>query len=88
MREIVTLVKELRGAMEDVDLAPQMAAADARKLRQSVLKAAFEGRLVGQDPRDESAKSLLVRLNNGATQSSSIPTRRGRRARVIVGAEA
>ena len=32
-------------------------------LRQSVLKAAFEGRLVAQDPRDEPAEQLLARLS-------------------------
>jgi type I restriction enzyme, S subunit len=32
------------------------------KLRQSILKAAFEGRLVPQDPADEPASVLLVRL--------------------------
>jgi type I restriction enzyme, S subunit len=32
-------------------------------LRQSILKAAFEGRLVAQDPRDESAERLLARLS-------------------------
>lgn len=32
-------------------------------LRKSVLKAAFEGRLVDQDPRDEPANVLLARLN-------------------------
>ncbi len=34
-------------------------------LRQSVLKAAFEGRLVPQDPADEPASPLLARLRNG-----------------------
>jgi len=35
---------------------------DKIKLRQSILKAAFEGRLVPQDPADEPASVLLVRL--------------------------
>lgn len=34
------------------------------KLRQSILKAAFEGRLVPQDPADEPASALLVRLRS------------------------
>ena len=37
-------------------------AADAARLRQSILKAAFEGRLVPQDPADEPASALLARL--------------------------
>ena len=35
-------------------------------LRQSVLKAAFEGRLVEQDPSDELAKVLLARLTRAS----------------------
>ncbi len=34
--------------------------------RQSILKAAFEGRLVPQDPADEPASALLARLGGGS----------------------
>jgi type I restriction enzyme, S subunit len=34
----------------------------ADRLRQSILKRAFEGKLVPQDPADESADALLVRI--------------------------
>ena len=37
---------------------------DIAALRQSILKAAFEGRLVPQDPTDEPASALLARLRN------------------------
>ncbi|MCB9663436.1 MAG: restriction endonuclease subunit S [Alphaproteobacteria bacterium] len=36
------------------------------RLRQSILKRAFEGRLVPQDPTDEPAEKLLARLGGGA----------------------
>ena len=36
----------------------------AERLRQSVLKKAFEGRLVPQDPSDELAEKLLLRIEN------------------------
>lgn len=55
-------------------------------LRQSVLKAAFEGRLVEQDPADEPAEQLLARLSECAVQSVS--SRRARRVRILSGAEA
>jgi type I restriction enzyme, S subunit len=41
-------------------------ATDAARLKQSVLKAAFEGRLVPQDPADEPASALLARLTSSA----------------------
>lgn len=48
-------------------------------LRQSILKAAFEGRLVDQDPNDEPAAVLLARH---ASRVSPAPAkRRGRRAK-------
>ena len=35
---------------------------EAERLRQSILKIAFEGRLVPQDPTDEPAEKLLERI--------------------------
>lgn len=46
------------------------------QLRQSILHAAFTGRLVPQDPADEPAEALLARLRNALT-----PTRRPRQRR-------
>lgn len=36
--------------------------AQAQRLRQSILKKAFEGRLVAQDAKDEPAEKLLERI--------------------------
>jgi type I restriction enzyme S subunit len=47
------------------------------KLRQSVLKAAFEGRLVPQNPADESASVMLGRLRDSNHQTAT-PRRRAR----------
>jgi type I restriction enzyme, S subunit len=57
-------------------------------LRQSVLKSAFEGRLVEQDSRDEPADALLARLDHTPIANPQ-PGRRLRRARgLAAGAEA
>lgn len=46
-------------------------------LRQAILKKAFTGRLVPQDPSDEPAAQLLARLRAGRTSIRS-PARSGR----------
>jgi len=43
----------------------EAALARAARLRQSILKRAFEGRLVPQDPNDEPASALLARIQAG-----------------------
>jgi type I restriction enzyme S subunit len=58
------------------DLVRQAKAAQA--LRQSILKAAFSGQLVPQDPRDEPASALLARLAAQASAAPPAPKRRGR----------
>ena len=50
-------------------------------LRRSVLKAAFEGRLVPQDPSDEPASVLLERI---AAERAAAPKKRARRGRAKV----
>jgi type I restriction enzyme, S subunit len=52
----------------------------AQAQRQAILKAAFEGRLVPQDPRDEPAAVLLARARERATVPAA-GVRRGRRKR-------
>lgn len=67
------------------ELARQFAAVNA--LRQSILKAAFSGKLVPQDPNDEPASELLKRIAaeraaQGARPAKSATPRAPRKARV------
>jgi type I restriction enzyme S subunit len=64
MREIVQRVRlQEEAAFSEEELAGFHR--DLLALRQSILKAAFEGRLVPQDPADEPASTLLARLRDG-----------------------
>jgi type I restriction enzyme S subunit len=42
-----------------------------RRLRQAILKWAFEGKLVDQDPNEESAEKLLARIR--AERAAAVP---------------
>ena len=44
----------------------------AERLRQSILKRAFEGRLVPQDPADEPAERLLERIKAEKAKNSGL----------------
>jgi type I restriction enzyme S subunit len=76
--EAKIIVDRLRDALDigadnhrDISEATELSSA----IRQSILKAAFESRLVPHDPTDEPASVLLVRLRHGDPQ---IVTRRRR----------
>jgi len=66
-------------ALEVLDTTMRTEPSDAARLKQSILKAAFEGRLVPQDPADEPARALLARLK--ADRPAAEPRRRGRPAK-------
>ncbi|TAH66304.1 MAG: hypothetical protein EWM45_11730 [Rhodopseudomonas palustris] len=74
--EILRRISKALSASADTLAVLDAEAADAARLKQSILKAAFEGRLVPQDPADEPASALLARLSAPAPEA-----RRGRGAR-------
>ncbi len=52
-----------------------------RRLRQAVLKWAFEGKLVDQDPADEPAEKLLERIRAERAAAAPATKARGRKAK-------
>ncbi len=76
------IVDELETTLTIVDNVEAQVAANlkrAARLRQGILKRAFEGRLVPQDPADEPAAALLERLRSApAVGSGSEPGSRTR----------
>ena len=64
--EVVSRVEEAFSKANHVEAALDAQERAARALKQSILKAAFVGRLVPQDPNDEPAAKLLERISASA----------------------
>jgi type I restriction enzyme S subunit len=61
-REIVAEVDKCCSNLEHNVMALEVMGVRSSRLRQSILKRAFEGKLVPQDPKDEPASELLARI--------------------------
>ncbi len=61
-RQIVTEIERRFSIADQLEATIEAGLKQSERLRQSILKAAFEGRLVPQDPSDEPAEKLLERI--------------------------
>jgi len=68
LESIFSRIDACRGELERLAPKTKTSAGSLDALRSSVLKQAFEGRLVPQDPDDESAEALLKRINRDAKE--------------------
>lgn len=61
-RDIAEEVGRLFSVADEVETSVRSQLTRIARLRQSILKSAFEGKLVDQDPNDEPASALLARI--------------------------
>ena len=80
---IVAEVERCLSVIQQSEAVIATSLARAERLRQSILKQAFSGQLVPQDPSDEPAWALLERIKaeREAVQAAEAPKSRTRRAR-------
>lgn len=70
-KEQEKIVKEIErrfSVADEVEKAVEQGLKQSERLRQSILKRAFEGKLVPQDPTDEPAEKLLMRIKKEQTK--------------------
>jgi type I restriction enzyme, S subunit len=80
-RRIVSEVERLLSSAEQTSDTALRSKGHTARLRQSILKWAFEGRLVDQDPTDEPAARLLERIRAERQAANDTPKRHPRRAK-------
>lgn len=80
-RRIVAEVERRLSVIAAMDAAVAANLKRAERLRQAILKRAFEGRLVPQEPSDEPAAALLERIRAARQENVASPLSNGRRGR-------
>jgi type I restriction enzyme S subunit len=79
--QLETVLSEMQAATERQLAAIDFSLKQSTAQRQNILRAAFSGQLVPQDPKDEPASALLARIRAERAARATAPKSRGRTAR-------
>ena len=77
--QIVALVEERHSQIDSAEKTMNQELIRSKRLRQSILKRAFEGNLVPQDPKDEPASVLLERIK--ASREAEQPKKKAKKVK-------
>ena len=77
--QIVALVEERLSQIDSAEKTIDLELIRSKRLRQSILKTAFEGTLVPQDPKDEPASVLLERIK--ASREAEQPKKKAKKVK-------
>ena len=77
----LTLLDERLEAIKDLERPAELSLKQSTAQRQNILRAAFSGQLVPQDPSDEPASVLLERIRAERAERDAVERPRGRKTK-------
>ena len=75
-QEIVNQIEKHFSIIDKLETVVQQSIKESKRLRQSLLKQAFEGKLVEQNPNDESASILLEKISKAKEEYQKVMKRK------------